>query len=76
MMAPMRRLFRRDAVDPALLLKMATVNGLDALGLDRSLATLESGSAAHLVSVRIDPDDPTDPLTQAMENDYPVQPIE
>ena len=74
----MRHLHRRDGGGAAmadLLLRMATVNGLTALGLDPMLATLRPGAASMLVGVRFDPSDPADPLTQALENDYPVEPI-
>ncbi len=74
----MRHLYRRDGGGDALastLLEMATVNGLKALGLDPMLATFQDGVDAMLTGVRFDPEDPTDPLTQVLENDYPVEPI-
>ena len=75
-MAQMRHVYRRDAggTDLAnMLLKMATVNGLKALGLDPGLATLQPGAPARFAAVRFDPTNAADPLTQVMENDYPVE---
>ncbi len=72
----MRRLYRRDGTDPGLLLKMATVNGMLALEMNELDATLRPGTPADLIGVRIDTDDRTDPLTQALQNDYPVEPID
>lgn len=52
----MRWLFRRDGADPLLLLRMATVNGAEALGLEPDLFMLEAtGDAkpiAGLIAVR------------------------
>ena len=59
----------------ATLLKMATVNGLAALGLDPAQVVLEPGPPAMLIGVPFDPADPAEALTQVLENDYPVQPI-
>jgi len=61
----MRLLYRRDAADPRLLVRMATANGWRGLGLSDPRATLSG--------VRIDRDDPTDPLTQALRSDEPVR---
>ena len=74
----MRHLYRRDgggSAAAATLLKMATVNGLEALGLDPLHAALRPGTPARLIAVPFDPGDPADALTQVLENDYPVQPI-
>jgi len=68
----MRYLYRRDGFDPATLLAMATVNGMNALGLPAIQATLQPGAAARFVGVRIDPADPTDPLIQALKNNEPM----
>jgi cytosine/adenosine deaminase-related metal-dependent hydrolase len=54
---------------------MATVNGCKALGLAAHHATLQAGAPARLYSVRFDPTDRRDPLTQVLENRYPVQPL-
>jgi cytosine/adenosine deaminase-related metal-dependent hydrolase len=67
----MRLLFRRDGTDPITLLRMATINGANALEFDPELTTLRSGRNAGLLAVRIDPGDATDPLRQAMLNDEP-----
>lgn len=71
----MRFLYRRDRTDPDLLLRMATVNGLRALGLDEGLATLQAGAEARLIAVKVDPDEATDPLIQALLNDSIVEPV-
>ncbi len=64
----MRYLYRRDRTDPQTLLSMATVNGMRAMGLPPQLASLKPGAPARWVGVHIDPNDPTDPLVQALEN--------
>ncbi len=61
----MRRLYERDGIDPALLLKMATTHGRRALGLP------DEDDA--FFAVRIDPADATDPLTQALTNREPME---
>ena len=75
LLAQMRHLYRRDRTEPAQLLAMATVNGCKALGLAAHHATLQAGAPARLYSVRFDPTDRRDPLTQVLENRYPVQPL-
>ncbi|MCC7409835.1 MAG: amidohydrolase family protein [Phycisphaeraceae bacterium] len=81
-LAPMRMLHRRDKTSPELLLKMATTHGYRALGLDDSLAALTPSSTVwpwpaspRLIAVPIDPDDPTDPLEQALRRSDPLEPI-
>jgi len=77
-MAQMRHVYRRDGGGTGLanaLLKMATVNGLKAIGLDPAMATLQPGAPARLAAARFDPRDPAEPLTQVLENDYPVESI-
>lgn len=71
-----RYLYRRDATDPATILAMATVNGMRAMGLPRRHASLTPGAPARWVTVTIDPDDPTDPLVQALLNNHPMQQVE
>lgn len=71
----MRFLYRRDRTDPDLLLRMATVNGIRALQLEDGLATFTTGTPARLIAVKVDPDDPTDPLLQALLNDSPAEPV-
>ncbi len=51
----MRLLHRRDGVDARTLLAMATVNGADALGVDRQLVTLEPGPVLALIPVPVPP---------------------
>ena len=74
-LAQMRYLYRRDRTEPEQLLAMATVNGCKALGLAAHHATLQAGAAARLYTVRFDSADPRDPLTQVLENRYPVEPL-
>lgn len=71
----MRHLYQRDRTDPRVLLKMATINGCHALDIDVPCATLQPGAPADLVSVPFDPADPTDALTQVLQNRYPVEPV-
>lgn len=63
----MRRLYRRDRTDPALLLRMATRHGRRALGLDDTLN--------RLVAVAFDPGESRDALTQVLESNHPVEAI-
>ncbi|MEM1107171.1 MAG: amidohydrolase family protein [Planctomycetota bacterium] len=64
----MRRLYQRDQTDPAVLLRMATSHGRRALQLDSSIR--------RLASVRFDPENPADPLTQVLQGNDPVVAIE
>ena len=54
-------LHRRDGTDPLTLIRMATVNGARALGLDPALFRLTPGPLAGLIAVPIDPDQADDP---------------
>jgi cytosine/adenosine deaminase-related metal-dependent hydrolase len=65
----MRLLWRRDGTDPRMLLRMATINGGQALGCDPSLVTFELGPVAGVIAVDIDPHEPADPLVQALGHD-------
>lgn len=69
----MRYLYERDGTDPNQLLAMATTHGLQALDFDDRDATLQPRSAAAFTAVPIDPDDPTDALTQALTTDSPAE---
>lgn len=63
----MRFLFRRDAVDPALLLKMTTINGAIALGLDPhrfQLSSSSGGAIAGLIAVDVSATEPSRPLLE------------
>ena len=71
----MRYLYRRDATDPDLLLRMATVNGLRGMGFDPLDATLQAGSVSRLVAVPIDPGKRVDPLVQALSGNSRIKPI-
>lgn len=62
----MRFLYQRDATDPALLLRMATVNGARALGIDENLVTFKPGHCAGVIAVTIDGDDSRSPLERAL----------
>ncbi|MEX2672664.1 MAG: amidohydrolase family protein, partial [Phycisphaeraceae bacterium] len=67
----MRHLYQRDHTDPDLLLKMATVNGLQALGLNPDDGTFTPGATAGLIAVRYDHDG--DPLEQILAADHPPE---
>lgn len=54
----MRLLFRRDGVDARTLLRMGTVHGAEALGLDSGAVTLHPGPLAGLLAVPISGSDP------------------
>jgi cytosine/adenosine deaminase-related metal-dependent hydrolase len=69
----MRHLHRRDAVDPRLLLRMATVNGMHALGLPAIEATFAPGAAPGLVAIRYDPQSPLDALSAVLAAEPPPQ---
>jgi len=71
-----RHLYRRDRTDPIKLLEMATLNGMRALGLPIDLASLQPGTPAVFIGVDIDPDNPSDPLTQALRNNEPMRIID
>ncbi|GAB4110842.1 MAG: amidohydrolase family protein [Phycisphaeraceae bacterium] len=75
-LAQMRYLFRRDQTDPDLLLKMATTHGMLAMEFSENDATLQKRAPAQFAAVRIDPDDPLDPLVQALSSREPVTPID
>lgn len=64
----MRRLYQRDATDPALLLRMATTHGRRALRLDRDVT--------RLAAVPFDTGDATDALTQVLRNNATVRALE
>ena len=68
----MRRLYRRDGVDPGLLLKMATTNGMLALELNDADATLSRGAPARFCAVPFDTGNREDPLTQVLSVDAPA----
>jgi len=72
----MRYLYRRDRTNPDRLLRMATINGMLALSLHEHHATLNRGAPDNLIAVRFDPDSPVAPLTQVLENDHPVEPVD
>lgn len=72
----MRHLFKRDQTDPNLLLKMATTHGMLALEFSENDASLQKRAPAQFAAIRIDPDDPLDPLVQVLSNDHLVTPID
>ena len=67
----MRFLHARDGVDPALLLRMATVNGARALGFDPLSVTLAPGSSLNsgLIALPIGHSRETNPVIQILHND-------
>lgn len=66
-----RLLHRRDGTDPRTLIRMATVNGARALGLDPDLFRLTPGPLAGLVGVPIDPDRADDSLGAVLDGSEP-----
>jgi cytosine/adenosine deaminase-related metal-dependent hydrolase len=65
----MRLLFKRDGTDARVLLKMATINGAAALGLDQGVFMFRSeNDLAGLVAVEVD-GDCGDPLGGALSSD-------
>jgi len=75
LLSAMRRLFQRDQTDPQLLLDMATTRGARALRLEEIIATLQPGAPAYFACIHIDPDDPTDPLEQALSKQSPAESV-
>lgn len=75
LLSAMRRLYQRDRTDPDMLLAMATVNGARALRLTEGFATFQRDTSAQFACIAIDPDDPTDPLVQALTSQVPVEAI-
>ena len=66
----MRFLHRRDGTDPRLLLRMATVNGAVALGLDPGLFDFATGPLAGVVAVEVS-DGPGGPLERVLSRSAP-----
>ncbi len=64
----MRFLYKRDGMNPELLLRMATVNGAHALQMDSDQVTLNNGPTAGLIAVAIDPASKKKPLQQVCSN--------
>lgn len=71
----MRRLFHRDSTPPDTLLRMATTNGLTAMGLSPALATLAPGAPAKLVTAAINTHDAADPLEQLLAGNGELSPL-
>lgn len=71
----MRLLYQRDHADGETLLKMATVNGAEALGIDPRLVSFQSTEEASpvpiagVIAFAIDPDSAIDPLSCALSDD-------
>ncbi|MDP7069862.1 MAG: amidohydrolase family protein [Phycisphaerales bacterium] len=66
----MRLLYRRDGVDPMILLEMATIAGADALEIPRAAVSL-GPSVAGLVAVRSSATTPVGMLANALAHDGP-----
>jgi cytosine/adenosine deaminase-related metal-dependent hydrolase len=65
-----RFLYRRDKTDPVTLLRLATMNGAKALGLNENAFAFTVGSPlAGLVAVPFEPRDGVSPLAAALESD-------
>ena len=70
MLAEMRLLHRRNrSLWPALILRMATLNGAAALGLGETAGALAPGYAADMVAVPYRPNGPFDPLENLLTGD-------
>jgi cytosine/adenosine deaminase-related metal-dependent hydrolase len=67
-LAPMRRLYRRDGECPSCLLRMATEHGRRALALNDEVT--------RLAAVGFDPTSEVTPLRQIMQHDRPAQAID
>ena len=70
----MRYLYRRDGIDAGVLLQMATLNGLQALGINSKQATLAVGNPARFAMIEIEPGNPRDLLEQALISDRKIHP--
>ena len=75
LLSAMRRLYQRDKTDPAALLRMATTNGAKALRQPAETATFMPGAPARFALVPFEPADPTDPLTQVLNRNEPINPM-
>jgi len=64
----MRLLYARDGTDPDLLLRMATVNGANALHCDPNYVTFAQGAFGGAIAVEVDPASDVDPLAQALDS--------
>ena len=69
----MRFLYHRDNTDPRLLLRMGTINGAIALGVESSRFTLDPGPVAGLIALEINPESNLDPLRQILDGDAPPE---
>lgn len=76
LLSAMRRLYQRDKTEPGTLLAMATTHGIKALRMLPRKATLQKKAPARFVCIRIDTDDPADPLTQALASDAKLEPLD
>jgi cytosine/adenosine deaminase-related metal-dependent hydrolase len=65
----MRHVHRRDGTDPRTLLRMATINGARALGLDPATSTFQPGAPAGLVAIRYDSGLGISPLKAVLRSD-------
>jgi len=72
LLSAMRRLYQRDKTDPAILLRMATVNGAKALRQPRDTATLAEGAPAKFAFAAFDPADPNDAFAQVLKREEPA----
>jgi cytosine/adenosine deaminase-related metal-dependent hydrolase len=65
----MRLLYHRDGTDPAVLLRMGTTAGAQALGYDPGLVTLAPGPIVGLIAAPFDETSSWDPLRQVLMRD-------
>lgn len=66
----MRHLLHRDHTEAGVLLKMATINGMIALGLDPAEATFSVGARPGVVALSYDPSQKSDALQQVLGGRY------
>jgi cytosine/adenosine deaminase-related metal-dependent hydrolase len=65
----MRLLYRRDGVDPRMLLRMGTIHGATALGFDPGLVAFRPGPTLGVLALAIDDRSSDDALRQVMHRD-------
>lgn len=72
-LAEMRTVARTfPKLDPAVVLRLATLNGAEALGQADEIGTLQPGKSADLTAVALPDHDAADPHTLLLESDQPV----
>lgn len=64
----MRLLYQRDAADPLMLLRMATINGAKALGFDPAVVSLQPSKlpSAGLIAIELEGSADGDPFSRIL----------